>query len=379
MERLWFARINRDLAQKRTLEEAEHVLDSWGRAKARLNSQLVRKHEVMHYANNFPCRDYCAPSRFRTLTRAQTRLRARARARTKTQTQARAHPRTQTGTQARAQLQTDAGSRVGEEELTLTQPARMQTTREKTTQPDPYLAIYQGDSSSEADDNDDDEVFLDLRSSHNRKTNTGKARARARGRTRQQSPQVIDLRTEAEAKKEHKFSDIDKYRIDYIRKTVGKLIGATDDHMTKPAAETQTTLAPYDPQDNPSPDAKPTMKLQPQPQAVPITLSVYQQPRRSRSNPRTGDSEKDLCRRLSSNRERFRTQQREEINRIKDRLAKEGIPCSSTVLDHAILIPEDYPAMRMTAEHFLPPGSRLLVNPFARLPHKKPVKGKKSH
>lgn len=56
VERLWFARKNKDVARKRTEAEARKTVAEWGLARSRLNENLLRKHEAKNYANNFPIR-----------------------------------------------------------------------------------------------------------------------------------------------------------------------------------------------------------------------------------------------------------------------------------------------------------------------------------
>eukprot|EP01022_Parablepharisma_sp_SALTPOND_P036288 TRINITY_DN983_c0_g1_i2.p1 TRINITY_DN983_c0_g1~~TRINITY_DN983_c0_g1_i2.p1 ORF type:complete len:530 (-),score=46.61 TRINITY_DN983_c0_g1_i2:38-1627(-) len=56
MERIWLEKKNRALADKRMGEELLAHLNQWGNAKARVNENLVRKHENTRYATNFAVR-----------------------------------------------------------------------------------------------------------------------------------------------------------------------------------------------------------------------------------------------------------------------------------------------------------------------------------
>ena len=57
LERMWFAKKNRDITNKRRNQEFFTVLNQWGRAKAKLNAEMVRKHENIICANNFGVRN----------------------------------------------------------------------------------------------------------------------------------------------------------------------------------------------------------------------------------------------------------------------------------------------------------------------------------
>ena len=58
IERMWFAKKNKEIAEKRAAEELKEVIKKWGYAKARVNEELVRKHENVTYGNNFAVRDH---------------------------------------------------------------------------------------------------------------------------------------------------------------------------------------------------------------------------------------------------------------------------------------------------------------------------------
>ena len=57
VERMWFAKKNKDIENKRSSEELYKVLKQWGNAKARLNEDMVRKYENKLFGNNFPIRN----------------------------------------------------------------------------------------------------------------------------------------------------------------------------------------------------------------------------------------------------------------------------------------------------------------------------------
>ena len=58
MERMWVAKKNQEIAEKRTAEEMEQAVQQWGGAKARLNESMLRKHENSIYGTNFAVRQY---------------------------------------------------------------------------------------------------------------------------------------------------------------------------------------------------------------------------------------------------------------------------------------------------------------------------------
>lgn len=71
-----------------------------------------------------------------------------------------------------------------------------------------------------------------------------------------------------------------------------------------------------------------------------------------------------------------RSNQLEEIAEIKNKLAKHGLPCRLDNLAAALLVPEDLPLSRLTAENLPPDGARLMSNPFSKLMKKKKKKKK---
>ena len=73
-----------------------------------------------------------------------------------------------------------------------------------------------------------------------------------------------------------------------------------------------------------------------------------------------------------------RVNQLEEIAEVKNKLARQGIPCKYENLAAALLVPEDLPPSKLTAENLPPDGARLMSNPFIKLKKKKKKKkGKK--
>jgi len=58
IERLWFSRKNKLIADKRSAMEMHTTLRQWGRAKSRLNGEITRKQENITYGNNYGIRNY---------------------------------------------------------------------------------------------------------------------------------------------------------------------------------------------------------------------------------------------------------------------------------------------------------------------------------
>eukprot|EP00826_Nyctotherus_ovalis_P011376 TRINITY_DN12965_c0_g3_i1.p1 TRINITY_DN12965_c0_g3~~TRINITY_DN12965_c0_g3_i1.p1 ORF type:complete len:544 (+),score=107.43 TRINITY_DN12965_c0_g3_i1:28-1659(+) len=58
VERLWFSRKNKLIASKRSTMEFYNSLKTWGHARARINEEIVRKHENITYSNNHGIRNY---------------------------------------------------------------------------------------------------------------------------------------------------------------------------------------------------------------------------------------------------------------------------------------------------------------------------------
>jgi len=152
------------------------------------------------------------------------------------------------------------------------------------------------------------------------------------------------------------IADSGKKRVDYVRKMFGHLINEVNDNM-----ESAANIFVNGPKGINS-------------------LSIYNKDVR---RPYTVNSSMIVSNNLpithQGEREQFRMSQIKEINGIKKYLAKEEITCNATSLQRAILMPEDHSELRMTAENFLHPGSRLLVDPFAVVKKKaKKKKGKKN-
>jgi len=57
IEQMWFSKKNKEISEKRTQEEFYAMLKKWGKAKARLNEEIRRKHENITYGNNFGIRN----------------------------------------------------------------------------------------------------------------------------------------------------------------------------------------------------------------------------------------------------------------------------------------------------------------------------------
>ena len=65
-----------------------------------------------------------------------------------------------------------------------------------------------------------------------------------------------------------------------------------------------------------------------------------------------------------------------EINTLKQRLAKENVFCPIQTLQRAILMPEDAPPPALVERRFPALGINLLTNPLAEKKKKKKKKGK---
>lgn len=196
-------------------------------------------------------------------------------------------------------------------------------------------------------------IYDDASSEDEKETETTTPLGIAR-KTRKKKPHVTDLRKNnvQSLNTSNVFYDGDKRKVESIRKAYGKLIEATEDKMD--AASNIFINGPKGIQ----------------------TLSLYNNnvKRPYTNGPRGKSQGRRVPVTHAGSREGYRMQQMNEITRIKEHLAKEDISCSIIALQRAILIPEDYPACRMSAENFARPGSNLLVNPFAV---KKSKKGKK--
>eukprot|EP00826_Nyctotherus_ovalis_P014016 TRINITY_DN13867_c0_g3_i1.p1 TRINITY_DN13867_c0_g3~~TRINITY_DN13867_c0_g3_i1.p1 ORF type:complete len:564 (-),score=169.03 TRINITY_DN13867_c0_g3_i1:181-1872(-) len=312
LERLWHARKNQSIQKKREGEELSKSVTEWGFARSRFNENIARKHENKNYANNFFIRNF------------------------------------------------------------ETKAVRPKTTLKGTKEPD-YKGIYNGESSG--DENEEVRPF----------TSKTYVKSAERRRVRKPLPDLVDLskcdinevnmtaaqrkaRLLAAKRKKKKapkkvreviprvstaVSESGKSRISYIRRMYGHLIGETNDSMDSAAnifvngPKGINSLSIY------NKDVK-------RPYTVSASMSM--------------GLNADLPITHQGNREQFRVNQMKEVNTIKEYLAKEEVPCNITALQRAILMPEDYAGMQMKAESFLQPGSRLIVNPFAK---KKKKKGKK--
>jgi hypothetical protein len=215
-----------------------------------------------------------------------------------------------------------------------------------------FKQVYEASSSEEED-------VLSSPAPHAKQTQTQR-QAQAQDQPRQ--PIVADLTAERPTTTQPKtrkllynaataIHESDKMKVDYVRRMYGHLIGESNLKM-EPADNIFVT----------GPKGTKTLSLYNKDVQRPYTVSGGQ--RSARELPITHQG----------SREQFRTQQLKEIQKLKEHLAKAEIPCSMVTLQRALLIPEDYPTMRMTAQNFLQPGSRLIVNPFAKKKKKKKSK-----
>ena len=308
VERVWFAKKNQEIIQKRTSEEFSKSVSEWGFARSRFNENITRKYENKNYANNFFIRNF------------------------------------------------------------ETKAIRPKTT-DKVVNKTNYQEIYNEESS--VDENEEVKPF----------TSKSFVKSVDHRRVRHKLPEIVDVsKCKAEevnkspVKKVHRvvgkkkkkkakkvrepipriataLNESRKDRVNYIRKMYGHLIGETTDNMEGAAnifingPKGINSLSIY------NKDVK-------RPYTVNNSMAVTT----------------DLPITHQGEREQFRVNQMKEINTIKEYLAKEEVPCPIAALQRAILVPEDYPVLKMTAENFIQPGNRLIVNPFAK---KKKKKGKK--
>ena len=146
----------------------------------------------------------------------------------------------------------------------------------------------------------------------------------------------------------------DKSHVDYIRKRYGSLIGEEHDNMDTAANIFVNGIKGTN------------------------SLSIYN---KDVKRPYTAHDPTSLRREVPLThrdiRDKFRVHQLKEINSIKEYLATNEIPCSMATLRRAILVPEDCQQFQMTTQNFMAPGSRLMVNPFAKKKKKKKKKAKK--
>jgi len=53
LEKIWLAKKNKEISEKRTEEENQRILTIWGKSKGRINENIIRKHENTRYGSNF--------------------------------------------------------------------------------------------------------------------------------------------------------------------------------------------------------------------------------------------------------------------------------------------------------------------------------------
>ena len=53
LEQFWYKYKNKELADKRREEEAQHTMKEWGNARGRMESEIARKKEHLNVATNF--------------------------------------------------------------------------------------------------------------------------------------------------------------------------------------------------------------------------------------------------------------------------------------------------------------------------------------
>eukprot|EP00826_Nyctotherus_ovalis_P054183 TRINITY_DN7084_c0_g2_i2.p1 TRINITY_DN7084_c0_g2~~TRINITY_DN7084_c0_g2_i2.p1 ORF type:complete len:493 (+),score=167.55 TRINITY_DN7084_c0_g2_i2:48-1481(+) len=156
-------------------------------------------------------------------------------------------------------------------------------------------------------------------------------------------PKVVDV-----------ISESDRNRVEFVRRMYGGLIGEENDNMESAANIFASGL-------------KGVNSLSIYNKDVQRPYTVHDPTRLGRGVPLTHRGTRD----------QFRVHQLKEMNSMKEHLAKNEIPCSITTLRRAVLLPEDYPQFHMTSQNFLLPGSRLMVNPFAKKKKKKKKAKKK--
>jgi len=312
MERLWYAKKNQNIREKRAGEEFSKSVAEWGYARSRFNENITRKHENKNYANNFFIRNF------------------------------------------------------------ETKAVRPKTTIKGTKEPD-YQEIYDGQSSG--DDNEEVRPFtsktytksvdqrrikktlpdlVDLSKCDMAEVNMTAAQRKAKllaaKRKKKKAPkkvrEVIPRATTA-------VNESGMGRVSYIRRMYGPLIGETNDSMES-AANIFIN----------GPKGINSLSIYNKNVKRPYTVGASMSTQLNAELPVTHQG----------NREEFRVNQMKEVNNIKKYLAKEEVPCNIIALQRAVLIPEDYAAIQMKPENFLQPGSRLIINPFAK---KKKKKGKK--
>ena len=317
VEKMWLAKKNKEIAEKRANEELEKVVTEWGFAKSRLNENVVRKHENVTFGNNFPVRNATRPNT--TVINGEKGI-------------------------DYEKIYNEASSDDGAEDEQQS-PRKMQSTdSERKKKPDrklPQIVDLRGSTV-----NTTSNVLGQTSPPRTSPPPPPKPAPKTVGKPKT-LPKVIPRTQTA-------ISEADKMRVDYIRKMYGHLIGEMKDNM-----DTAANIFVNGPKGINS-------------------LSIYN---KFVQRPYTANNPSKLSRDVpithQGNREQFRVNQMKEINTIKEHLAREEVPCSMQALQRAILAPEDYPAFRMTADNFLKPGSRLIINPFAKKKKKKKASKKK--
>eukprot|EP01022_Parablepharisma_sp_SALTPOND_P002265 TRINITY_DN1092_c0_g1_i1.p1 TRINITY_DN1092_c0_g1~~TRINITY_DN1092_c0_g1_i1.p1 ORF type:complete len:652 (+),score=72.85 TRINITY_DN1092_c0_g1_i1:107-2062(+) len=318
VEKLWLAKKNKAIADKRTSEEFQSIVSEWGFAKSRLNENLIRKHENTNYGNNFAVRNSAAGTK---------------------------RPKTTIGKGQvdYEQIYNEPSSEGTDEEAVTESPRKpltaMSARKNKPERRPPEVVDLRGSIATAASS------MIAALGQPSVIPKTAPAKPPIRPGQKPKEPKPLPKVSTA-------INEADKMRVDHIRKMYGHLIGENKDNM-----DTAANIFVNGPKGI-------------------NTLSIYN---KDVKRPYTAQNPSRLSRDLpvthQGSREQFRMHQMKEINSMKEHLAKEEVPCSIVALQRAVLMPEDYPAFRMTAENFLQPGSRLIVNPFAK--KKKKKKGKK--
>jgi len=326
MERMWLAKKNKAISDKRASEEFEKIVNEWGFAKSRLNENVMRKYENVNFGNNFSVRNSAVGGKRPKTTAA---------------------PMKKEENDYEKIYDESSSEEVEEDSQQIDSPRKPQTAFNSKR---PVSSIKPAE-------------FIDLRNSV---STAATAAGNAIGKpTILPPPKTAPMRPRIAPKPKPApkilynaataISESDKMRVDYIRRMYGHLIGETKDNM-----DTAANIFVN------GPKGVNSLSLYNKDVKRPYTANPIRQAR-------------DLPITHQGNREQFRINQIKEINNIKEHLAKDEIPCSIVSLQRAILVPEDYPAFRMTAQNFMQPGSRLIVNPFAKKKKKKgKKKGKKS-
>ncbi len=343
VERMWFARKNREIAEKRVAEEFQKTVSEWGTARARINENIVRKFENSNYGNNFSVRNQTGG----VPTRPHTTFTAKREADYKqVYDQVSSSSEDERDSASPSPRPISKGRKIGKlpEIVDLRSPTSAGKTASTfgTASVSALNSIRQGATATTAA-RSPTKLQSPKKGSSPAKKLPVQSKAAVQNKIR--IPQTVLNSARA-------IGEADKMRVDYIRKMYGNIIGETHDSM-----DTAANIFLCGPKGV-------------------NTLSLYN---RDVKRPYTARGPQGLARGVpithQGSREQFRVSQIKEINRLKQHLASEEIPCSALSLERAILVPEDFPAFRMTAQNFLTPGSRLFVNPFAAGKRKK-KKGK---